>query len=312
MLALTSLFVFLPLLRYWYDEPEMFAFRTATRLSDAERPLPGPALEIFASNVWSGLKMYNFDNGSVWVNSVMQHPALDVVTGALFALGVVMVFVRYLRNRHWLDLFLLASIPLLQLPSTLSLAFPNENPALNRAAGAYIPAFIIGAMALDGLLASLERGRRRSILMWAIAGILLYISSMQNYDLVFRQFNDTFRLRSWNSSDMGKVTREFEYFYGATDTVWVVPFPHWVDTRLTAVWAGIPNRDMAMWRENIPSTVEISGPKLFMVKANLEDSGGNDQESLNVLQALYPNGQLRLFDSDVPNHDFWIFFVPQE
>jgi hypothetical protein len=25
---------------------------------------------------------------------------------------------------------------------------------------------------------------------------------------------------------------------------------------------------------------------------------------------LYPQGQLRLFDSDVPGHDFWIFTVP--
>jgi hypothetical protein len=83
--------------------------------------------------------------------------------------------------------------------------------------------------------------------------------------------------------------------------------PHWVDTRLPAVWAGIPNRDMAMWPEDLPTTLELTGPKLFMVKANLEDPNGNDQESLDVLESLYPNGQLRMFDSDVPGHDFWIF-----
>ncbi len=58
------------------------------------------------------------------------------------------------------------------------------------------------------------------------------------------------------------------------------------------------------------ATVESAGPKLFMVKANVEDPAANDQETLNVLQSVYPNGQLRLFDSDVPGHDFWIFFVP--
>jgi hypothetical protein len=109
---------------------------------------------------------------------------------------------------------------------------------------------------------------------------------------------------------MGKVIKEFEQKYGRTDTVWVVPFPYWVDTRLPAVWAGIPNRDMAMWQDNLASTVELTGPKLFMVKANLDDPTGNDQASLNILQTLYPNGQLRLFDSDVPGHDFWIFTVP--
>jgi hypothetical protein len=83
-----------------------------------------------------------------------------------------------------------------------------------------------------------------------------------------------------------------------------------VDTRLPAVWAGIPNRDMAMWRDDLPTTVPIPGPKLFMVKANLDDPNGNDKESLDVLQSLYPDGQLQLHSSDVNGHDFWIFFVP--
>ena len=68
---------------------------------------------------------------------------------------------------------------------------------------------------------------------------------------------------------------------------------------------------MAAWRENLPDTVESQGPKLFMVKANVDDPNGNDQESLDVLESLYPNGMLRLFDSDVPGHDFWVFTVPE-
>ena len=111
---------------------------------------------------------------------------------------------------------------------------------------------------------------------------------------------------------MGKVIDEFEYIYGTTDTAWVVPFPYWADTRLPAVWVGIPNRDMAMWRQNMPDTLELKGPKLFIVKADLEDPNGNDQASLDVLQSLYPDGQLRMFDSDVPGHDFWIFLVPNK
>jgi len=310
MLGLVALMVFLPLLRYWVDHPAEFGFRAFSRLSGTEQALPGPAMEIFASNVWNALKMFNFDDGEIWVHSVPHRPALDIVSGVLFAFGVLLVLVRYLRNRHWLDLFLLVSIPLLQLPSTLSLAFPGENPALNRAGGAYIPAFILSALALDGLLTSFGRGKLRSVLIWSAAGLLLFVSASQNYDLVFNKFYNSFRQGSWNTSDMGRVIKEFEQTYGRTDTVWVVLFPHWVDTRLPAVWAGIPNRDMAMWPENLASTVELTGPKLFMVKANVEDPNANDQAALDVLQELYPNGQLRMFDSDVPGHDFWIFFVP--
>lgn len=312
MLGLAAMFVFLPLLRYWFDDPAVFGFRALTRLGGIEQPLPGPAYQIFFSNLWNALKMFNYDDGEIWVHSVMHRPALDIVSAVLFLLGIVLILVRYIRDRHWLDLFLLVSIPLLLLPSILALAFPGENPALNRAGAGYIPAFIIAALALDGLLTSFGSGRFRRVLMWALAGILFYSSASQNYDLVFNQYYTYFRNSSWNSSDMGTVVREFEQVYGpqSVDRVWIVPFPHWVDTRLPAVWAGIPNRDLAVWREDLPTTLAFTGPKLFMVKADVESPEGNDQETLDVLESLYPNGQLRMFDSDVPGHDFWIFSVP--
>ncbi|NWG33843.1 MAG: glycosyltransferase family 39 protein [Chloroflexi bacterium] len=312
MLALTSLFVFLPLLRYWVDHPAEFGFRAFSRLSGTEQALPGPAYEIFLSNFWNALRMFNLDDGEIWVHSVTHRPALDVVSAALFAVGVVLVLVRYIRNRHWLDLFLLVSIPMLQLPSSLSLAFPAENPALNRAGAAYIPTFIVGAMALDGLVTGFGAEKKRAVFAWSVAGLLLAVSVYQNYDLVFHQYYSAFRQGSWNTSDMGQVIKEFEKNYGRTDTIWIVPYPHWVDTRLPAVWAGIPNRDMAMWRENLPSTLEVSGPKLFMVRANVEAPEFNDTDTLNLLKTLYPAGQLRLFDSDVPGHDFWIYLVLQQ
>jgi hypothetical protein len=311
MLALVSVFVFLPLMRYWLEDPATFGFRAFTRLGSVEQPLPGPAYQIFFSNLWNALRMFNYDDGEIWVHSVTHRPALDIVSAALFLIGVVLVVVRYLRNRHWLDLFLLVSVPLLLMPSILSLAFPAENPALNRAGGAYIPAFILAAMALDGLLTSFGRGGIRSLLTWGLAGVLFLASASQNYDLVFNQYYTYFRNGSWNSSDMGKVIQEYEQVHGNAENVWIVPFPHWVDTRLPAVWAGIPNRDLAVWRENLPGTVEFAGPKLFMVKADVENPDVNDQETLNVLESLYPNGQLRMFDSDVPGHDFWIYSVPE-
>jgi hypothetical protein len=68
---------------------------------------------------------------------------------------------------------------------------------------------------------------------------------------------------------------------------------------------------MAMWPEDLESTLESPGPKMFLVKANIEEPEGNDQETLDVLDKLYPNGKLRLFDSEIPGHDFWIFTVPK-
>ncbi|MGE5465249.1 MAG: hypothetical protein ACM3PS_17935, partial [Syntrophothermus sp.] len=320
LVGFTSLFVFLPLLRYWVDNPAQFGFRAVSRLSGVENPITQPIWQVFLSNVWNALRMFNFNDGQIWVHSVTDRPALDIVSAVLFVFGLILVLVRYIRRRHWLDLFLVVSIPLLLLPSILSLAYPGENPALNRAGGAYIPVFLLAAMALDGLFSAIGASvpglrsseGRRTIISWGLVFFLLLGSARQNYDLVFRQYYQAFRAGSWNSSDMGRVIKQFEQTYGRSDTIWIVPFPYWVDTRLPAVWAGIPNRDMAMWRENLPGTVELTGPKLFLVKANPEDPNGNDQESLDVLQKLYSNGDLRLFDSDIPGHDFWVFTVPEQ
>jgi len=116
---------------------------------------------------------------------------MEVVTAALFLTGAALVLVRYLKRRNWLDLFLLASIPILLLPSILSLAFPSENPALNRTAGALAPAFVLAAMALDGFVTLLTPRHGRPILASATLAVLLWASVAGNFDLVFRSSTKT-------------------------------------------------------------------------------------------------------------------------
>jgi hypothetical protein len=318
ILGLAALVVFIPLLRYMFDNPGDFSYRALSRLGIVETPLPEPALQIFFSNLWNGLRMFNWDDGDIWVHSVTQRPALGIVSGALFLIGIVLLLVRYIRRCHWLDLFLLLSIPLLALPSILSLAFPGENPALNRAGGAYVTAFVIVALALDAIVSSLlvvteagrESGKLRAGFAWGLVIVLMLWSGVQNYDLIFRQYYESYRNGSWNTSQMGAVIKGFEETYGTTETVWIVPFPHWVDTRLPGVWAGIPNRDFAQWRENLPETVQLPGPKLFLVKAHQQLPEANDSETLDTLWELYPQGNLELYDADVSGQDFWMFSVP--
>jgi hypothetical protein len=245
---------------------------------------------------------------------------------------VVLVFIRYIRQRHWQDLFLLLAIPLLQLPSTLSLAFPGENPALNRASGSMVPTFLLVAVALDGLITTTLRtglagigqsqtvvglipvesgtvkNRRTGILLtWVLVLILAGLSTFQNYDLVFSQFSSQYSAGAWNTSEMGAVIKQFGQTYGTTDSAWVVPYPYWVDTRLPGVWAGIPNRDFAIWPDGFNTTLDVQGPKLFII--NVQDVADMQQ-----LQALYPHGVLSRFISKtkLEGKDFMIFFVPPE
>ena len=302
LLGFAALFVFLPLLRYSMENPGVFSYRAFSRLGSVETPLPAPAWKIFFSNLWNSMRMFNWDDGEIWVNSLPHRPALDVVTGALFIIGIVLMIARYIRKRDWRDLFLLISIPLLLLPSILSLAFPGENPALNRSGGAAVPAIIVSALALDGFVEGLGTGKRRQFIAYSLTGILLFVSTYQNFDLVFNQFDTQFRAGAWNTSEMGKVIKEFDESYGETDTVWIVPFPYWVDTRLPGVWAGIPNRDFAMWTDNLATTLDAPYPKLFIFWPE-------DRDAEKTLTQLYPNGILNRYTSATPGKDFMVFFV---
>jgi 4-amino-4-deoxy-L-arabinose transferase-like glycosyltransferase len=310
LLTLVSVIVFLPLARYWLDNPSEFTIRAISRITGSEVPLVAPAWKILLGNTWNALKMFNWSDGQIWVHSVQFRPALDVISGALFIIGIILLLVRYIRQRNWVDLFLLLSIPLLQLPSILSLAYPAENPALNRTAGALVPVFIIVAVALDGLLEGISRRMNRlpaAILSWVVILFLGLTASLQNYDLVFRQYATAYTAGSWNTSEMGSVLKQFGETYGTTNNVWIVPYPYWVDTRLPGVWAGIPDRDFVLWPQDFESTLDYPGTKLIMLNKK-------DIDDVQALQSLYPQGVLSTYHSatQVEGKDFFIFFIPPE
>ncbi|NPA92095.1 MAG: glycosyltransferase family 39 protein [Chloroflexi bacterium] len=305
--ALLSFMVFLPLFRYMLGHWDMFFYRGATRLGQLERPYPGNPVVIFFSNLFKAWLMPFWDNGEIWVHSVPHRPALDWVTAALYALGLTVAVLRYSRRKTWEDAFLVISIPLLMLPSILSLAFPNENPSLNRTGAAYIPVFVIVGMGADALRQALRDWRPR-LGQWLGVGmiaVLALVAARANYDLVFHQYADEFRLGSWNTSEIGAVIHEFVAEGGNPHAVWVVPYPYWVDTRLVAINAGLfPEiTDLALPREQLESTLNVPPPKLFIVKPE-------DAETLDKLQHLYPNGVVRLYHSPTPGKDFLMFYVP--
>lgn len=331
MMVLASMLVFLPLGRYAIDRPDMFAYRALTRvagdtLPEASTPFERfwkslttpanpdsskPLYQVFFDNTFKSLVMFQYDNGGIWVHSIPGRPALDIVSAALYTLGSAFLLVRYLQKRDWLDLFFLLSIPLLMMPSILSLAFPGENPSLNRSGAAGVVVFVIAAQMLDGLYTGLRGvrsarekaggGNRAFALVIVLA--LLAVSIFQNYYLVFDRFATQFRAGAWNTSDMGKVIRAFVATGNSMENAWVVPFPYWVDTRLVGIQTGYPTRDAALWPEEFERTLEIPGNKLFIVK-------DEDLNSLGLLRGLYPNGALGKFDSPLEGKDFWIYTVP--
>ena len=298
--------VFIPLIRAAVEMPELFLFRTLTRVGTLEQQLPGPAFQIFLSNLWNALRMFAWDDGEIWVISITHRPALDWVTGAFFHLGVVALLARYLHKRHWLDLFLLLSIPVLMMPSIISLAFPGENPGLNRAAGAIVPTYIIAGFALVAVVQWSSAALRGRIARGAVLTLLFILSAVAviaNYRLVLVDYALQYRLGTWNTSEAGAVIRGFSESIGEYETAHLVGFPYWMDSRLVGIIAGHPAEDPAIFPEQLDPYVGEERAQLFIL--NLQDAVG-----VQRLRELFPQGRLSRFVSATEGKDFLIYLVP--
>jgi hypothetical protein len=310
LVAFISLIIFLPLLRVWIQMPEIFNLRTMTRLTDVEVG-DGMAsgwglLGVLLKNVWNGLLMFNWDSGNIWVNTITHAPSLDIVAGASFLLGTILVVMRYLRQRRWEDGFLLFGLLVLMLPSTLVLAYPAENPAPNRAGGAVVVVFVLAALGIEAVLRALREkvgglsGKRMAFL---LATVLVLISMGHNYLLTFKTFPEQYGPSVWNTSELGAVVKQFTDTVGSPERAWVLAYPHWVDTRLVGINAGFPIKDFAIWAEDLDQTLEVPSPKLFLVKID-------DMDGMTALKTLYPEGAASIYEGRYPAQSFYIYYVP--
>ncbi|NIM92535.1 MAG: hypothetical protein GTO18_02310 [Anaerolineales bacterium] len=298
--------VFIPLFSVALEFPDLYLDRMLTRMTELEVPYPESPIVTFFKNQWNAFTMFNWDDGEIWVVSIPHRAVLDWVTGAFFHLGLIISFVRYLKMRRWEDLFLLISIPILMFPSSLSLAFPNENPAPNRASGAIVPAFTIAATTLALIPQWIrETWQNRWVrVAFAVAPVLMLLFiARENYRLVFEEFAPQSRAGVWNTREVADVVEKFANSFGDYDTVHVIPYPYWLDTRLVATIAGVPGVDYGVWPDELEDLPSETRPQLFIFKPE-------DDVALARLQELYPRGSFKRYVAEVEGKDFMVYFVP--
>ncbi len=237
LVALSAGLAFLPLLRFSLERPDLFWYRSVTRVAEG---MAEPSLSTFLLNVRNALLMFHVRGDVVWVNGVPGDPALDRVTGLLFLVGLGVLAVRLARRPALPDALVFISWPLLLLPSILALAWPNENPSLVRTGGAIPVVMLIAALGANALLRRIER----PLGVWpARAGLVaaLGLALVLNWRTYFTVYPRIYAQASWNSTEIAAEIERLAPAVGGVDFVYIFSYPHWVDTRNVAFNMGMPD-----------------------------------------------------------------------
>ena len=305
LITATSLLVFLPLLQYMLQDPGDFWYRAMTRAGSRERPLPGPAPVIFASNLKAMMLAFHWRGDQAWINTVSEEPFLDPVTGAFLLAGVLAALACALRgSRRWA--LVLLSLPVLTLASTLALAFPVENPGINRAAVAMPSVFVLAALPAAWMLGE---ARRRSALqrVAVVAALLLFGAAAvrENYQSYFVRFR-------WEQTkllepvlDLVRVMREHRQKGVPFDNVYLLNSANWIDGRAVSFEIGDPRwfdpHDVA---PGAPVPFLRDRPLLFFVHQS-------DADRRAQLRQAFPDGQERFVTQPFKDRSYYTYYVPR-
>jgi hypothetical protein len=303
----TTFVVFLPLYRYAIAPGNIFWYRSFSRLTDSEQAIAGSPLAVFLQNNWNALRMFNYLGDPVWVNTLPGKPMLDFITGALFVTGVIFLLLRLVLRRDRVAGVLLVLIPFLLLPSTLSIAFPNENPSAVRAGAAIPVVMLIAAYPAWLLLKRLRQvwpsGRGAWVPVLVMGG-LLGIAALVNRNMYFVQYPAQYLRSAQNASEIGTVVHDFANSFGSYDRAWICLHPYWADTRAVGIYAG-----KVGWEQVMPpgEFARLEGdPRPLLVVLNPQGA-----ECIAAMRADFPTGRLsEVHSARGPDKDFYVYFVP--
>ncbi|MDQ7030545.1 MAG: hypothetical protein Q9O62_12580 [Ardenticatenia bacterium] len=255
LMALSAGLAFLPLLRFSLERPDLFWYRSMTRVAGG---IAEPSWSTFFLNVRNALLMFHVRGDVVWVNGVPEDPALDRVTGLLFLVGLVVLAARLIRHPVLPDALVLTAWPLLLLPSILALAWPNENPSLVRTSGAIPVVMLIAALGTDALWQRLARllgpWPVRLGMMMALA-----VALVLNWRTYFTVYPRIYAQASWNSTEIAAEIERLAPAVGGVDFVYIFSYPHWVDTRNVAFNMGVPDWNRVLFEV---SEIEDASPEV--------------------------------------------------
>ncbi len=307
--VLLAVIVFVPLLRYAVDHPDLFWYRILTRVAGVEQPMEDNLLLIFADNIKNVLLMFNVTGDVAWPNNLPSDPALDFATGGLFVLGAAAAMYRLIRHREMMYGHLLIVLFVLLMPSALSIAFPIENPGNARTGGAIPFVLIVAALPLAFIVRSIQNAIRPhaavSLAAFGVVALIFLFIARVNFERYFVDYNASYREASWNSSEVAAAVRAFADSVGDTEHAWILLFPHWVDTRNVAI-----NLGEIDWQNHTLESADAAESQAQDNVNKLYILNPKDESNLARLREIFPSAQLRIYHSRTPIHDFILLYAP--
>jgi len=323
LIVLTAVVTCLPLLHYTLRHPDQVWYRVATRAASTERALGGlvDLLGTFIVNNWNAVLAFNWRGDSTLVNAVRFAPFLDVLTGAALLAGVVLVAYQVVVRRSPRYVSIVVCLPVLCLPSTLSLAFPIENPSVNRIGTVAPLIFTIAALPLayiarqfwHGLSSATDSVAPRRLLVARLAAVVLvglFVAGAwrQNYQRYFGPYDDQYNAFVPNVHEIVRAVETEQATYNIPlDQVYLLSYPYWLDGRNLALALGDigwqPEHDLTDERPLPPRSV--GQPLLFILHRE-------DVERRAELTATFPDGVIKHVPSELLGKDFVLFRVPAQ
>jgi hypothetical protein len=303
--AFTSALVFLPVLKFALvgEHREFFWARILTRTTGAEQALEDRPLVLFGRNLLHMAQAFHWKGASTWTVLTQYDPFLDAVTGALLLGGGVLAL-RLAFTGGWRWAWLFPALFVLTLPSTLALAYPDENPSLNRAETAAPVVFLGVGLAY----AYLWRGiwRERIALRAAGAAALLAAAAVSIRDNAvdyFVRLGRSYDAVIDHALEVAAVLGDYRKKGIPLSQQYLLGTAFWIDARNVALELGAPG-----WVDahnvpppQVPALAER--PLVFVYRPN-------ELARIEELHRLYPDGTERLYPQSNPDRNFGVYYVP--
>ncbi len=304
--AFTSALVFLPVLKFALvgEHREFFWARILTRTTGAEQPLEDRPLSIFGRNLVHMAQAFHWKGASTWTVLTQYDPFLDAVAGALLLGGVVLAL-RLLWGGAWRWAWLFPALFLLTLPSTLALAYPDENPSLNRAETAAPIVFLAVGLAYVYLWRGVWRERLALKAAGSAALLAAAAASIRN-DAVdyFVRLGRSYDAVIDHALEVAAVFRDYQKKGIPLSQQYLLATDFWIDARNVALDLG----DLA-WVDahnvappHVPAGL-TARPLVFVYRPN-------DTTRLELLHRLYPGGTERIYPQSYADKNFGVYYVP--